>query len=90
VHTVDAQLVHSARRLITGANVHRINMLIFQYEQSVAIHNAGLSRAVDPQHYEKTLSKGDYDALYRKTEALRHEVAKAQADLQDHVAAHHC
>ena len=37
-----------------------------------------------------TLSKADYDALYRKTEALRHDVADAQSDLQKHVTAHRC
>ena len=37
-----------------------------------------------------TLSKADYDALYRKTEALRHDVAEAQSELQTHVTAHRC
>jgi len=37
-----------------------------------------------------TLAKADYDALYRKTEALRHDVAQAQSDLQTHVTAHRC
>jgi hypothetical protein len=37
-----------------------------------------------------TLSKADYDALYRKTEALRHDVAVAQSGLQTHVTAHRC
>jgi hypothetical protein len=36
------------------------------------------------------LSKADYDALYRKTEALRHDVASAQSDLQVHVTGHRC
>ena len=36
------------------------------------------------------LSKADYDALYRKTEALRHDVAAAQSDLQLHVTEHRC
>jgi len=37
-----------------------------------------------------TLSKADYDALYRKTEALRHDVTAAQSGLQTHVTAHRC
>ena len=37
-----------------------------------------------------TLAKADYDALYRKTEALRHDVAQAQSDLQTHVTEHRC
>ena len=37
-----------------------------------------------------TLSKADYDALYRKTEALRHDVAEAQSELQTHVTVHRC
>ena len=36
------------------------------------------------------LSKADYDALYRKTEALRQDVAAAQSDLQVHVTGHRC
>jgi hypothetical protein len=36
------------------------------------------------------LSKADYDALYRKTEALRHDVAAAQSGLQAHVTEHRC
>jgi hypothetical protein len=34
---VDRQLIFAARRLITGANVHRINTLIFQYEMAVRL-----------------------------------------------------
>jgi hypothetical protein len=36
------------------------------------------------------LSKADYDALYRKTEALRYDVAEAQSHLQTHVTTHAC
>jgi hypothetical protein len=36
------------------------------------------------------LSKADYDALYRKTEALRYDVAEAQSQLQAHVTTHAC
>ena len=37
-----------------------------------------------------TLSKADYDALYQKAEALRHDVSKAQQDYQMHISAHCC
>lgn len=43
---VDKQLVFAARRLITGANVHRINTLIFQYETAVAISNDDKARGL--------------------------------------------
>ena len=37
-----------------------------------------------------TLSKADYDALYRMTEALRDDVMQTQGNLQDQVRAHRC
>ncbi len=37
-----------------------------------------------------TLSKADYQALYRMTEALRHEVMAAQEKLDSHVTDHRC
>ena len=36
------------------------------------------------------LSKADYDALFRKTEALRLDAAEAQSHLQMHVTMHAC
>ena len=49
------------------------------------------SAAVTELHQSMgTLSKPDYDALYRKTESLRHDVADAQSDLQKHVITHCC
>ena len=38
---LDHQLVYEARRLINGANVHRVKEMIFVYEQAVSLHNAG-------------------------------------------------
>jgi hypothetical protein len=35
----DRQLLLTARRLATGANVHRLKQLIFAYEQAVYFHN---------------------------------------------------
>ena len=39
--SLDNALIAKARRLITGANVHRVKQLIFIYEQSVRLYNAG-------------------------------------------------
>jgi hypothetical protein len=36
---LDYQLLFEARRLITGANVHRVKEMIFAYEESVDLHN---------------------------------------------------
>jgi len=55
VITIDTELLYTARRLITGANVHRINTLIFQYEQSVAIRNVGGLSRIDPLKFELLL-----------------------------------
>jgi hypothetical protein len=52
---VDAELVYAARRLITGANVHRANTLIFQYQQSVAIRNLAVRSSLDPAKFEQSL-----------------------------------
>jgi hypothetical protein len=38
---LDRELIFRARRLTTGANVHKINTLLFQYQQAVALHNEG-------------------------------------------------
>jgi hypothetical protein len=35
----DQQLLFTARRLATGANVHRLKELIVAYEQAVYLHN---------------------------------------------------
>jgi len=37
---IDRQLIFAAWRVTTGANVHRINTLIFQYEMGVRIAQA--------------------------------------------------
>jgi hypothetical protein len=54
---VDKQLIFAARRLITGANVHRINTLIFEYEIAVRISRDDKTRALDVQakEYERRL-----------------------------------
>ena len=38
---LDPQLIASARRITTGANIHHIKQLIFVYEQAVSLHNSG-------------------------------------------------
>ena len=54
---VDSQLIFAARNLITGANVHRINTLIFQYEMAVKISNDDKTRTLEEQakEYERRL-----------------------------------
>jgi|RhiMethySRZTD1v2_1073278.scaffolds.fasta_scaffold1854458_2 hypothetical protein len=54
---VDRQLIFAARSLITGANVHRINTLIFQYEMAVRISNDDKTRALEKEarEYERRL-----------------------------------
>ena len=38
---LDHSLINRARRLMTGANVHRVEELISAYEQAVMLHNEG-------------------------------------------------
>jgi len=54
---VDWQLIQAARRLINGANVHRLNTLIFQYQMAIKISNADKTRAMNVQakKYERKL-----------------------------------
>ena len=52
---MDKALVHKARRLITGANVHRANTLIFQYQQAVAIFREDGNSKIDPARFEQRL-----------------------------------
>ena len=42
--SVDKELVFAARRMITGANVHSVNTLIFLYEQATAIKNVQMAK----------------------------------------------
>ena len=53
---LDRELIFRVRQLITGANVHGVNTLLFQYEQAVALHNAGHRRySRYPAQYEMQL-----------------------------------
>jgi len=38
---LDRHLLHNARRIINGANVHRVKELIFAYKQAVDMFNSG-------------------------------------------------
>jgi hypothetical protein len=38
---MDRFLICRARRLITGANVHRAKEMMFVYQQAVTLHNIG-------------------------------------------------
>jgi hypothetical protein len=56
--SVDKELVFAARRMITAANVHSVNTLIFQYEQATAMKNDKQSTfVVDPKKYERRLQE---------------------------------
>jgi hypothetical protein len=52
---IDAELVFAAKRMITGANVHHVNTLIFHYEQAVQLHNRKhpTFRVYPPQYEEQ-------------------------------------
>jgi hypothetical protein len=56
---VDRRLLFAARRLVTGANVHRINTLIFQYEMAVKISNDNNTHGLERQarEYERQLRR---------------------------------
>jgi hypothetical protein len=53
---VDHSLIYRARRLITGANVHRLGTLIFEYELAIKMHNHGRPGPhIDPIKCEQAL-----------------------------------
>ena len=53
---LDLTLIWRARRLTTGANVHRLKELIFVYEQAVLLHNERRAGHEQYQHsYEGNL-----------------------------------
>ena len=55
---MDHQLVHAAQRLITGANVHHVSTLIFQYIMAVSLHNEHHpSYRTYPSKYEEQLRR---------------------------------
>jgi hypothetical protein len=53
---IDSTLIQKAQRLATGANIHRITTLIFQYQQWVYLHNSGHPKfGVYNESYERSL-----------------------------------
>jgi len=79
--SIDHQLLHQARRLITGANVHLIGTYILLYEQAVKLHNAGVAKYVHYHaHYEKLLREIVRATLRAKTlsERIRLGTSRAQ------------
>jgi hypothetical protein len=59
---LDHNLIFEARRLINGANIHKLKQLIFVYETAVSLHNDGNPgfRIYDPK-YERELRKFVFD-----------------------------
>jgi hypothetical protein len=55
--TIDRQLLFAARQMITGANVHAINTLIFQYETAARISREEGTSDLDAaaKEYERRL-----------------------------------
>ena len=56
---LDRQLIFAARQFITGANVHQLNTLMFQYEMAVRITNEDASTHMEykAKEYERRLRK---------------------------------
>jgi hypothetical protein len=53
---IDHNLIHQARRLINGANIHQMNIYLLLYEKAVTLHNDGHPKHVDyHDHYERLL-----------------------------------
>lgn len=53
---LDHRLLHRARQLTTGANVHRMKELIFVYKQAVLLHNGGsTAHVIYQEKFEKEL-----------------------------------
>ena len=64
---IDHQLVHQARQLTTGANVHVMKTYIFLYEQAINLHNDGHPKYVHYcDHYERLLRQLVRSALAAK------------------------
>ena len=61
--------------------------LLKAYQQVTARYAAVVTELQDNMG---TISKEDYDSLYRATESLRADVTRAQGELNSHVVAHRC
>ena len=77
---LDHRLMYDARRLITGANVHKVRKMIFAYEQAVDLHNHGWAshRKYHPQHERRLrcyVVRQESMALERASKAAREHAA---------------
>jgi hypothetical protein len=53
---IDHELVYEARKLITGANIHRLGHMILMYQLAVDLHNRNLPSHKTYNHqYEREL-----------------------------------
>jgi hypothetical protein len=69
---LDYHLVRAARRLITGANNHRIAGMIFIYQQAVILHNRGAANhIVYQEQYERELRQMVREATERQKKRYR-------------------
>jgi hypothetical protein len=57
------------------------------YRNAIKAHSESLA---DLKKQMGTSSKAEYDAMYRRTEALSYEATKAKDALDKHVAVHAC
>jgi hypothetical protein len=62
---LDVHLIFEARRIMNGANVHKVKELIFAYEQAVLLHNIHWP-AHDVYHIECEISLRRYLARQRQ------------------------
>jgi len=61
--------------------------LLDAFQYAAEKHSAAVSEL---DRTMTTLSKSEYDSLYRMAQALYAEVIRAHAELQTHVNAHRC
>jgi hypothetical protein len=81
---LDHALIHQARRLIDGANIHRGKELIFLYEHAVLLHNEGSSgHIVYQDQFENALR----EFVQRESSGLNCH-SKLKTDRRRHPTAH--
>lgn len=66
---------------------HEKHRLVDDYERLTIAYSSKVSEL--RERIGKS-TKQEYEALYRMTEALRHDVRNAQMELENHIAAHGC
>jgi len=70
--TLDHVLLHEARQLITGSNIHKLKEMIFVYEQAVSLHNSGCSsHRMYQSEYERNLRKFVVAEKLRRSQSYR-------------------